>query len=989
MTQTLDRIKTRLGRYWPVASLRTYLIAVILLATFPIASLMCVQLALQVRAEQGELEKSLSRSAAALAGAVENELGSSFDTLGLLAQSSVLQRTDITLLGQRLNGRLRPRRDWDSLFVLDAGGSVVFDTAPAPSGTVPAEVQRLRKLVLEQGQSAASILLRAPTVHVVLGVPVTVKGVPRYFLAARIGAPVWQRLAERANPPVGGVAIVLAPGLHVISSSGQLDGSPITQLAPEALDAMAEEPVAVHRSTASSGTALYSAWRVLPTSGWGARVSLPAAPVDARHRRAIVGALSAGGASLLLGVLLAAIAARQVTTPLQQLALHGPGGLDGKLPVQEIALLRKALLRARAKDQAAHVRLEAKAQEFEALFNNSPIGMAFAQDPQCGVVAQNPAMDQMLTPAGALRPNVRILHRGRVLEPGELPLRRAATLGDTVLAMELEIAVEGSTSIFVIANAVPLRDEHGQPRGAVTALVDITERKRVEARLLAADVQLRENQRLMELAQEAGHVGFFHYEFADDQLSWTPGQFKLFGVETLGEGRLANWFALVDAADRDRVEREFWTTCALRREKETLEYPVLRPDGTSRWLSSRVILRYDADGGARQMTGVTVDMSDQKEAERQRTLLVERALAARLEAETASRAKDEFLTMLSHELRNPLGAISAAVDVLESPHADPETAAEARLIIARQTRNLSHMMNDLLDVGRVIAGKILLSRQPVDLAAIAARVKQTMVLTGAAANHRLECNLQPAWTDGDAVRIEQIVSNLLTNALKYTPRGGNVDVTVRREGETALIEVRDSGEGIPAPLLAHIFDLFVQGERTLDRRAGGLGIGLTLVRRLAELHGGTVGVESSAQGSRFTVRLPAVEPATAVPDDALPRPRRRNVLVIEDNEDVLAALRSKLELDGHSVSTAADGVEGLTRLLNLRPEVSIVDIGLPGITGFELARHARAAGYAGRMIAMSGYGHERDVANAMVAGFDAYLVKPVDRLQLRASLSAD
>jgi PAS domain S-box-containing protein len=683
------------------------------------------------------------------------------------------------------------------------------------------------------------------------------------------------------------------------------------------------------------------------------------------------------------------VTARQVTRPLQQLALHGPEGLERLVPVHEIALLRQALLQARGEDQAARSRLEAKAQEFEALFKSSPIGMAFAQDTRCEVVSHNPAMDQILGPQGRVASRARILHRGRLLEPAQHPLRRAAALGETVLGMELEISLDGQPSTFVIANAVALRDPDGRPRGAISALVDITERKRVEARLLAADQQLRENQRLMALAQEAGHVGFFHYQFGPDQLAWTPGQFKLFGVESLGEGRLADWLSRVDTADRDRVEREFWTACALRREKETFEYCVTRPDGTARWLSSRVMLRFDRHGSADQMTGVTVDMTDQKEAERQRALLTERALAARLEAETASRAKDEFLTMLSHELRNPLGAISAAVDVLESASADPDTAAEARGIIARQTRNLSHMMNDLLDVGRVIAGKILLSRQPIDVAAITRRVQQTMALTGEGARHDLQSDLQPAWIDGDAVRIEQVVSNLLTNAVKYTPAGGSIAVSVRREGDTALIEVRDSGEGIPPALLPHIFDLFVQGERTLDRRAGGLGIGLTLVRRLVELHGGTAGVESSPRGTTFIVRLPAIEPTPSVSGELLPVPRRRKVLVVEDNEDVLAALRSKLELDGHTVSTAANGVEGLSRLLKLRPEVSIVDIGLPGITGFELARHARAAGYAGRMIALSGYGHERDMANALVAGFDAYLVKPVDRVQLQASLSVD
>ena len=233
-----------------------------------------------------------------------------------------------------------------------------------------------------------------------------------------------------------------------------------------------------------------------------------------------------------------------------------------------------------------------------------------------------------------------------------------------------------------------------------------------------------------------------------------------------------------------------------------------------------------------------------------------------------------------------------------------------------------------------------------------------------------------------------MVTNLLTNA-RYTPAGRPIQVLVNTDSGSAVLQVQDAGTGIPPALLPHVFDLFVQGERPLDRRAGGLGIGLTLVRRLVELHGGTVAVDSSGEGSRFTVRLPLTAPPAATDADTPPPSRRRKVLVVEDNDDLRAALRSKLELDGHSVSTAVDGIEGLNQLLKLKPEVSIVDIGLPGLTGFELARHARAAGYAGRMIALSGYGAARDVQEALVAGFDAYLVKPVDREQLRASLSAD
>jgi signal transduction histidine kinase len=963
MTHATDRPKAPPGRSWPRASLRTYLVAVILLATLPIALLMSVRIFADVRQEQARTQDLLTRTAAALSIAVDAEMGASFDALRALAQADPRQPAGRAALERRLRSQPHPRREWDSLFLLDRAGTIVFDTAGANVPPAP-QVLDLQRRVLDLARPEASGLIDGVAPHVVLAVPVLADGGVQLLLAARVGVAAWQRLALGAQPPPGAAVSLLGPDGSVITGSG---AAPL--------------PV-----PATDG-ALYAARQVSPLSGWQVTASLPAAPIDASHRKAIAAALATGAAGLLLGVVLAALAARQVTRPLHQLAVDGPAGLDGPLPVHEIALLRDALLRARDEDLAARSRLEARAQEFEALFNGSPIGLAFAQDPDCEVVSQNPAMDRLLTSAAAARPGLRILHRGRPLEPRQLPLRRAAGQGETVLAMELEFALQGQPSIFVLAHAVPLRDRQGRPRGAVGALVDITERKRVEARLLAVDLQLRENQRLMALAQDAGHAGFFHYQFAADQLAWTPGQFKLFGVDSLGAGRLADWFCLIDGADRERVERELSTACALRREKETFDYAVLRPDGSARWFSSRVMLCYDAAGGAEQMTGVTVDMSDQKEAERQRVLLTDSAVAARLEAESASRAKDEFLTMLSHELRNPLGAISAAIDVLDSAPADGETAAEARSIIGRQTRNLSHMMNDLLDVSRVIAGKILLSRQPVDLAAIAQRVQQTMLLTGAAARHTLTCRLDSAWTDGDAVRIEQVVGNLVANALKYSAPGGEVVLSVRRDGPDAMIEVQDRGDGISDALLPHIFELFVQGDRPLDRRAGGLGVGLTLVRRLVELHGGTVAVDTSPQGSRFTVRLPAVGPAPAAADDSLPLQRRRKVLVVEDNQDVLAALRAKLELDGHSVHTAADGREGLTRLLKLRPEVSIVDIGLPGITGFELARHARAAGYAGRMIALSGYGHERDIANARAAGFDAYLVKPVDRNQLRASMS--
>ncbi|HWP11948.1 MAG TPA: ATP-binding protein [Ramlibacter sp.] len=981
----------RLESSWPRASLRTYLVAVILLATLPLGGLMSARIFADVRDEQAQVEEELARSATALSQAVDRELASSFDALTALSQSEFVAQAHAARLGPPPRWRLR--RDWDSVFMLGPGGEVLFDTAsqagPGDSGQA---LRELHQSVVGAAQPHVSSVAQGPAQgrrKIAVALPVVEDGKVRYVLGARIVEAVWPQLASTASMPANAHA-----GLY--DTQGRLIGyspapAPAGMALPsEAAAAMRDRPAGTHRSSGIDASPVYAAWHKVALAGWQVRVTLPAAPIDAAYRKAAVAALSTAGASLLLGLLLAAVAARRVARPLHQLATQGPAGLSGPVAVREVALLRDALLRARAQDAATRDLIEGKAHEFQTLFNSSPIGMAFAHDPGCSTIWHNAAMDELIGPSDSHKTGtMRVLHDGRELAPGQQPLQRAAARGETVMGMELEIAIEGRPSTFVIANAVPLQDGLGRPRGAISALVDITQRKSVEERLLAASVQLRESQRLMELAQEAGRVGFFHYWFETDSLTWTPGQCKLFGIEALPAGCLRQWFVSMDPGDRDRVEREFWTACALRREKETLEYCVVRPDGGSRWLSSRIVLQYDGDGRAAQMTGVTVDMTDQKQAERARAQLTERALAARREAEAASRAKDEFLTMLSHELRNPLGAISAAIDVLDAAQPGSVNAAEARAIIGRQTRNLAHMMNDLLDVGRVIAGKITLARRIVNLAAIVQRVNETLALTGEAKDHLVRLELDEAWVDGDAVRIEQVVTNLLTNAIKFTPRGRSIQVSVRREDDTAVLQVQDSGLGIPATLLPRIFDLFVQGERPLHRPAGGLGIGLTLVRRLVELHGGTVGAESSGEGSRFTVRLPAVAAPPSQDSAALPASRRRKVLVIEDNDDVLAALRSKLELDGHTVSTAADGIEGLTRLLKLRPEVSIVDIGLPGLTGYELARHARAAGYSGRMIALSGYGAERDAKAALVAGFDAYLVKPVDRNQLRATLSSD
>jgi signal transduction histidine kinase len=369
-----------------------------------------------------------------------------------------------------------------------------------------------------------------------------------------------------------------------------------------------------------------------------------------------------------------------------------------------------------------------------------------------------------------------------------------------------------------------------------------------------------------------------------------------------------------------------------------------------------------------------------------------REMEERRDAERKSHAKDEFLAMLGHELRNPLSAISSAASLIGMPAAGPETTGRARLIIQRQSQHLSRIVDDLLDLSRAMSGKILLSRKALDMSALLSSCLDTFRATGRTGTYRLNVNLAPGWVDGDSTRLEQIASNLIDNALKYTPAGGSIDISLANVDEEVVLTVSDSGVGIAPDLLPHVFDVFVQGTISLDRSQGGLGIGLSLVRRLVELHGGSVSAYSdgTSSGSSFVIRLPRIEPAVSTsaaaraPSADAAKP---TVLLIEDNDDGREMMATMLDAYGYSVVQAADGLAGVQAANDSVPDVALVDIGLPGIDGYEVARRLRERSETSqiRLIALTGYGLAEDQRRVLEAGFDLHLVKPVDiRLLLEA-----
>lgn len=374
---------------------------------------------------------------------------------------------------------------------------------------------------------------------------------------------------------------------------------------------------------------------------------------------------------------------------------------------------------------------------------------------------------------------------------------------------------------------------------------------------------------------------------------------------------------------------------------------------------------------------------------------------ARAELEATARRKDEFLAMLAHELRNPLAAISSAVEILRSSFEegdeDPAVRERVRQTAGRQIDHMRRLLDDLLDVSRITRGAVNLKWETLRLESIVGQAIEATTPLVRSRNHQVSVRPSgdPVYVHGDPDRLVQVVSNLLSNAAKYTSPGGHIEVTTRRRGESAEVHVRDNGIGIAPDVLPHVFDTFVQADRGLDRTEGGLGIGLTVVERLVQMHGGDVEARSEGhdQGSEFIVRLPALKSAS---DEESPHSacreattEGRRILVVEDNQDAADLLALLLKRRGHDVTVAGDGPTALKISARLKPDVVLLDIGLPGMDGYELARHLRRQSMQPRprLVALSGYGGDAERERAERAGLDGFLTKPVNGEQLNEMLN--
>ena len=415
----------------------------------------------------------------------------------------------------------------------------------------------------------------------------------------------------------------------------------------------------------------------------------------------------------------------------------------------------------------------------------------------------------------------------------------------------------------------------------------------------------------------------------------------------------------------------------------------VRKDGSRFWANVVITALRDASGTLIGFGKVTRDLTERRRAEEETT--------ARKAAEQASRIKDEFLAMLGHELRNPLAPIVSAIQLLKL-RGERGSAREYQ-ILERQVKQMVRLVDDLLDVSRISRGKIELKTRPIDLRDALAKATEIAIPLFEQKRQELEVSAPPypLVVDGDDARLTQVFANLLNNAAKYTPEGGRIVMTVRRNRPNIIVEIQDNGIGIAPALLPRVFELFVQGYQGADRAAGGLGIGLTLVRSLVLLHGGEVEARSEGlhAGSTFTVRLPLLDRTLPPePDDELPAfvamapSKRRQILLVDDNDDARMLLADVLATFGHKVEVAGDGPAALAILEVFKPDVAILDIGLPGMDGYELA--ARIHDLPGhrtlRLLALTGYGQPEDAKRTKAAGFEVHLVKPIDFQSLLAHL---
>ena len=890
-------------------------------AIVPLAAMSGVGLWLLVQQQQAQAERAGLDLSRALATAVDAELSHSVAALEVLSTSLTLDQGDVSGFYARAQRVMASRPDWLVVILAAPHGQVLANTGQPMGRALPP--------IVEQGSFQRVVKSHAPAIGdlargargeyaVPARVPVLRDGELRYVVTAAIRPQAIAKVIQRQRVPADWVVSVFdAKGLRVARS--RMPENIGSQAAPSLkalMNLYGSEGVGL--TTTLEGDEVYTAFARSPQSGWTVAIGIPRGSVDGAAYRSL-GAYAGGLLlSLVLGALAALFIARSINRPIGELRRAAQSiGSGGvpELPPSEIAELQEVSDALRV---SAGQRARAEAER-ESLLNSERIARAEAEQARRRL--------ELLASAGA--------ELSRSLEP-QATLRAIAA-----------VVVPGIADWC----RIDLVDAQGQLQRGLTHHADAQK------------------------AQEAGRL----VERLRPQPD-TPGTMT-WCVKT-GQSQLVNFHTLSELSEiRDPDMQAFARAIGMR------AYYIVPLIARGRTLGAMAALQAESGRMLREEDcALLAELAQRAALALDNARLYAEAGSAREHAEAANRTKDEFLAMLGHELRNPLAPIVTALHLMRLRSSDAN--ASERHIIERQVGHLSRLVDDLLDVSRITRGKVQLQRESLDLRAVVARALEMAqpLLDRRTTPVVLEQPDAPLMVQGDEVRLAQVFSNLLTNAAKFTPSHGHIGVRLRAIDDRVEVIVEDAGSGISPELLPHVFELFVQGRQALDRHVGGLGLGLAIVKTLVEMHRGKVSAESlgEGRGSCFVVQLPLA--ASPPVPEAAPAPAAaphvdggHRILIVDDNIDAAQTLVMVLEELGHMARFASDGSSALALLDTFVPEVAVLDIGLPGMDGYELARRLRAdpRTQAIRLLALTGYGSELDRQRALAAGFDEHLIKPV------------
>jgi len=911
----------------PKSPLRVRLQLLAASAILPLALVSALALSALLERQREQTRESTLNITRAMATAIDNELRLTVSALEVLAQSVTFASAasaDLRRAHELARQVLQTRPEWWAIHLLTPGGQVVFTTSDpfGQSGPQVVEADSFIHLV-RSGQPAIGVLTkgRADRFGIPVRVPVVRDGSLRYVLSAIVRPDAILQVVQRQQVPDSWVVSVFDAAGHRVARSRDHERQLGAPAAPSLQTMMAElgdRDASTGFTESLEGERVQTAVARVNAARWTVALGVPQADIESAVRDS---AIAYGGGillSLLLGGTAAWFVSRSVTRPMARLGNAALAiGQDAPMPaIQSDVIEIEAVAEALRSASTQRQRNEADRQQL---------------------------LDAERRARAAAEQTQRRLER----------LAQAGTLLSATLDEEATLQAIAAIVVPGLADAcrIDLLDADGQLQRKLTHHTD-PERAR------AIEQFVRTHQ------SSADTVGSFPWVIRTGSLHYLnierPQEFFA------GDPMFVSFAELVGL-------RAVCVTPLVARGRTIGAMAAIHTD------SGRTFQEADAAlvGQIAQRAALALD----------NVRLYADAQDALRRAEAAGRVKDEFLAMLGHELRNPLAPIVTSLEIMTRRHDD--RSLRERSVIERQVRHLSRLVDDLLDVSRIATGKIELNREHIDLRSVLSQAGEQVQALLRARERPLELSLppQPLWVLGDAPRLTQVVTNLLTNAIKFT--AGDRRIALRLEGDDDVrITVSDDGDGIAPALLPLIFDRFVQGEQALQRAKGGLGLGLAIARNIVELHGGRIAAHSAGlgHGSEFVVTLPrapqavAREPAPPALSPARAATVPQRVLIVDDNEDAARSLEMLLSLDGHLVRTASTGHAALQVLQSFVPDVALLDIGLPDVDGYELARRLRAdeRTQATWLIALTGYGTASDLQQALHAGFDEHLTKPVE-----------